>query len=69
MTNRSASKRKGRQSAVAHTQLSVKHEACGGRADLTISIGHGTTTYNVHCHQCGYTESWSDGQVPRQLLH
>jgi hypothetical protein len=69
MTNRSASKRKGRQSAVAHTQLSVKHEACGGQADLTISIGPGTTTYNVHCHQCGYTESWSDGQAPRQLLH
>ena len=69
MTQRSAGKRKNTPSSVRRTQLSVKHEACGGRADLTISIDHGTTTYNVHCHECGYMESWTDGKAPRQLLH
>ncbi len=39
--------------------LQMTHEACGGRADLVISQGLGNVTYSVHCHDCGYVETWS----------
>ena len=58
---RKASRKK--EKAEPEARLPMRHEACGGNAVLTISILSGSTTYKVHCHDCGYDELWS-GEPP-----
>ena len=49
-------------------RLAMRHEACGGRADLIISVIPGNIIYKVHCYECGYTESWLADQATRPRI-
>jgi len=50
------------------TRVALRHEACGGRADLTIANHIDGITYHIHCHECGYTESWSADPTAKQRI-
>jgi len=51
----------------AHLQMT--HEACGGRAEFAISQSGASVTYSVHCHDCGYVETWSPDPASDLRVH
>ncbi len=50
------------------THVALRHEACGGRADLAIVNHIDGITYQIRCYECGYSESWSADPTAKQRI-
>jgi hypothetical protein len=50
------------------TRVEMRHEACGGRADLVIANHIDAISYEILCYECGYAESWSVNPSDQQTI-
>lgn len=50
------------------TRVEMRHEACGGRADLVIANHIDAISYEILCYECGYAESWSVDPTDKQTI-
>jgi len=55
----SACEQPTRKESPRGAHLEMIHGACGGRAELTILEDRNDVICLVHCHNCGYVETWS----------
>ena len=47
-------------------RLSMTHSNCGVKADLFIVFRVDKVTYELFCHRCEYTESWTDSETTKE---
>lgn len=68
-TDMSANERPSRPETRQEARVEMTHDDCGGRADLIISQSLGSVTYSLHCHDCGYVETWSPDPTSNPTVH